>query len=236
MRTAKAAESLLCAALLLGAPAFAAPPLAGGAVRSKEWVIRKDPPEEEFTGDVSYRGAGLEFRSDWALWDKTADLWKARGHVQGRRAWPEGVLRLWGDGARWNAGPKTGTLSAKDAVRYVWDGADGGPGAPAWTSKGTSDSAEWNETGQRLTLVGRVRLWARQEGPVPQTLRARSGVALVEAGERTVKLKDGPPVVELDLPAYLGAVRADRVMAASTGSLKAHGQVTGWLYPKEGAR
>ena len=191
-------------------------------------MIRKSPPEEEFTGDVSYHGENGDFESDWALWDKTTDVWKARGRVKGRRSSPDGRLELRGEDGRFDERRGLGRLTAPGKVGYDWFGSPDVPGG-AVRAAGDADLVEWTRAGPSITLRGRVRLDARRG---PETLRAKAGFALVEPSSGTVRLKDGPPVVEADLLTLTGALRAERVMAEKGGVLRAHGAVTGWIHPK----
>ncbi len=199
-------------------------PLAGAAISSRDWIIRKNPSSEEFTGDVRYKGGGLDLRSDWAFWDRQARTWKARGNVFGRRTDADGTLETRGDAAFFDEPSGQGRLTAKDRVSFNWRG------ALDRSLDGDAAEAAWDDKARRATFRGDVRLAGREPA---QTFRAKAGVALLDVEPRTLRLKEGPPVVEAELPSWTGALQAEKIMAEGAGTLRAHGDVRGWLVPKK---
>lgn len=96
------------------------PPVLGGLVQSDSWVIYKDKQEEEFKGNVSYDNGSYRFRSDYALSQRTLQLFTASGHVFLQQNEPDGtVYEAHADHARFNYHTQKGTLSAKGKNRVM---------------------------------------------------------------------------------------------------------------------
>lgn len=68
------------------------PTVLGGIVRSDKWVVKRNPPREEFTGNVSYKNPYYEVKADWALFERNAGLFSAKGNVWGKKIWSDDAI------------------------------------------------------------------------------------------------------------------------------------------------
>ncbi len=231
---------------LLAGAAFAAEPskpkLAGAVVRSKEYVVRREPKrEEEFIGDVSYRQRGREFYSDWAL-RQEPERWKARGHV--RIVWKREdgtVSRAWGERAIYDGISEKGSLFPKEGELLRFERALPAVAMPEY---GNSRQLHYDGKSQTGRLEGDVHLW----GPTGEcegdlvSLSTASKVCWAAAWaeradyehESGISTLTGrrPVVTAIGRTAkgdpWSGALQGDRIRGHSS-RLKADGDVQGWV-------
>lgn len=129
-------------------------PVGGGTVQSDEWKIRRAPEkEEEFIGDVRYRGAENAFSSDWAHFRHEPQIWRARGNVRIEHAMKSGdVLAASGDEASYNQKTLKGELMPRITLALEAARPEGAtPGARTRRLESWADKARYD--GQEGTLV-----------------------------------------------------------------------------------
>lgn len=220
--------SVLPLLALLFAPAFAASAaapsapasIAGGVVRSKEWVIRRGASkEEEFIGDVRYQSAGTRLTSDWALFRHADRTWQARGAVFVRRETSDGsVLEARGQKAGHDMDTKRGFLEPApgEKVRFTRTS----PGLEP--DHGVAGRVAWNGE-SRVTMSYGARVW----GP---RLELASDEAVYEKAQGRLVLKGGRPVLRKVEGEWTTALKADEVVATELPRrIEAQGRVKGWM-------
>ena len=207
-------------------------PLAGGVVRSKEWKVRRGADkEEEFSGDVSYRGEGAAVRADWALYRHASETWRARGGVRVERTLASGeTVEAAGDEALYDQKSQKGSLWAARRVTFRRAPAEGPP------DEGEAGRVEW--TGRdRVLLKGGVHVWGpRLEAWADEAEYERGAAArLALSGGRPVLRKLGGWGPAAD--DWTGAVKADAITAReSPRGISADGKAAGWIvFPKSRA-
>ncbi len=219
----------LLAALLCGPAAAASAPVppaaapasvAGGVVRSKEWIIRRGASkEEEFIGDVRYQSAGTRLSSDWALFRHADRVWQARGSVFVRRVTSDGtVLEARGHKAAHDLDTKRGYLdpSPGEAVRFTRTA----PGLEP--DYGIAGRVAWSGE-SRVTMSSGAKVW----GP---RLELAADEAVYEKAEGRLSLKGGRPVLRKVEGEWTTALKADAVVATEAPRrIEARGRVKGWM-------
>lgn len=218
--------TLLPLLALLCAPAAAAPAsappasVAGGVVRSKEWVIRRgENKEEEFIGDVRYQSAGTRLTSDWALFRHADRTWQARGAVSLRREAADGtVFEALGHKAGHDVDSKRGYLEPVPGERVKFTRT--APGLEP--DHGESGRVAWYGE-SRVTMSDGARVW----GP---RLELAAEEAVYEKDKGRLTLNGGRPVLRKVEGEWTTALKADQVVAAeSPRRIEARGRVKGWM-------
>lgn len=214
--------------------------LVGAVVASDDYVLRRGPRRvEQLSGNVRYLRRDKAFRSDWALVDHDAGLWRARGSVRASFLLDTGeVLFASGHDALHDLNTGLGQLTGKDggAVSFLlFEPLPGGPALKAGSERaeleaagrvregGEANKLSWDEKLSRARLEGRVRLRGREgESWAEQADYERAGRTLVLAGHR--------PVLRRDDARWSGAVQADRIRASEDyGRVEADGKAAGWM-------
>jgi hypothetical protein len=205
-------------------------PLVGSVVRSREYVVRREPREqEEFIGEVSYRRQARSVRADWALYDHESKRWKARGRIRGEdKAKDGGVFTCEGHEAEYAMGSGLGELRGKtpsDDVslerRF--------PGRPS-TETALGRVLSWDAAARKVTLSGAVRL----QGP---SGRGEADEAEYLHDEGVLRLFGARPWVAPAEAGWSSALQADSIRAESASrSIRAEGGVRGWLFFPERMR
>ena len=207
-------------------------PVAGAAVSSREWKVRrgKDEKEEEFIGNVRYKAADTAFSSDWALYRHKADAWKARGRVKVARILSSGdTVEAKGDEGAFSKKTGKGTLTAKERVEFTRTPPAGEP------DHGTAERMEWQGE-DKATLIGSVHFW----GPRLETWSDRADYEhptgeLTLTGGRPVLYKLGPLAAAAPTEAekkddWVGAVKGDVIKAYDKPRrVSADGKTSGWI-------
>ncbi len=243
---------LLCVILLSGGTAAQEKsPWAGTVVRSKEYVVRREPRrQEEFIGEVYYNQLNRTATSDWALYDHEDKIWKARGRVHAEMRAEDGEFFL-ADGHEARHDLKTrlgdlrgkeepgaapaaglsaaGTTRAENDMRVVRiERRAAGGGEPDIL---TARKLRWKEGAREAELDGDVRLeGAQAESRAHRALYRHEGRSLALSGGRPVcRVKSAQAAAEAK-PAWQGAIQADALDAGlKSRSLNASGSVRGWV-------
>ncbi len=228
-------------------------PWAGTVVRSKEYVVRREPRrQEEFIGEVYYNQLNRTATADWALYDHEDKLWKARGHVHAEMRAEDGEIFL-ADGheARHDLKTRLGDLRGKEehgSMVRIERRAAGGEGPDILTAR----ILRWKEGAREAELEGGVRLEGAQADsrahralyrhedrslalsggrPVCRVRSAQAPAALSAEGARP-RSEDGAPLAAAPegKPLWQGAIQADSLDAGlKNHSLRASGSVRGWV-------
>lgn len=206
--------------------AWPAQTVAGGVVQSDEWKVRRSPEkEEEFIGDVRYRGGENSFSADWALLRHGPQLWRARGRVRIERRMESGdLLVATGDEGLYDQKTGEGSLTSQKAVELRRTPPEGD------ADFATARRLEWTGK-ERAVLSGEVHAW----GP---RLEAWSDRARYDGDQGALRLSGGRPVLRKLEPApggWTGAVKADEITAYRDGRrLLADGKALGWIeFPRQ---
>jgi hypothetical protein len=199
--------------------------VAGGVVRSKQWVVKRGPPRvEEFSGEVSYRKGPSLLNSDWALFQHATQVWQVKGHVQVWHTLKSGDrVEFLGEQGEYNQGTKLGHLlgAADGLVAYKRFPVEGGP-----PDEGTAVRLDW-EGSDKAHLTGSVHVW----GP---RMELHSAKADYDAGPGTVTAVGNRPVLRILQGDWTGAVQADTMTAKEKPELFwADGKTRGWLKFKD---
>ena len=104
------------------------PKTLGGLIQSDSWVIYQEKQEEEFKGHVSYENDSYRFRADYALSQRTQNLFTAQGNVYLRKQDPDGTwYELYADKAVYNykTGKGYALSQSKHPVRLYYHTAKG---------------------------------------------------------------------------------------------------------------
>ncbi|NLO90722.1 MAG: hypothetical protein GX410_01850 [Elusimicrobia bacterium] len=161
------ALALLAAADAAALDRDAFPPVLGGVVRSKKWVVRRDSKQEEFIGDVSYRNPAYFLKSDWALDDKKKEeiFLKGSVYINARRQ-NGSVLETYCDRAEYSKlSGLARFFSGNDPVRLLYTSSDG-----AMKMNTLSDTALVDEKKSYMKLTGTVKgVINRADGSVTNT-------------------------------------------------------------------
>lgn len=215
---------LLALWLAPGLAASESPRVAGGVVRSREWKVRRAPEkEEEFSGDVSYRGSETLIRADWALYRHASESWRARGKVRIERKLASGdLVAAEGEEALYDQKSRKGSLWGPGRVSFKRSPPEGDP------DLGEAGRVDWTGR-EKVVLTGEVRLWGpRLEAWAERAEYDRTAGSLALSGGRPVlrKLEGWGPAGE----DWTGAVKAEGITATeSPRRLSADGKAAGWL-------
>jgi lipopolysaccharide export system protein LptA len=131
------------------------PPVLGGIVRSDQWVIKKNPPLEEFIGNVSYKNPYYEIKADHAIFNRLTGVFFAEGNVWGKKQWADGsITEMFCHTAEYdrNAQIATAYSNGKGFVKINHTE----PKLGSWQSE--SKKALFDEATQRVDLVGEVSI------------------------------------------------------------------------------
>lgn len=216
-------------------PAQEKSPWAGTVVRSKEYVVRREPRrQEEFIGEVYYNQLNRTATSDWALYDHEDRLWKARGRVHAEMRAEDGEIFL-ADGheARHDLKTRLGDLRGKEDGARIERRTAGGEGPDILTAR----ILRWKEGAREAELEGDVRLeGAQADSRAHRALYRHEGRSLALSGGRPVcMVKSTPAAAPESKPAWQGAIQADALDAGlMSRSLRASGSVRGWVeFPRD---
>ena len=194
--------------------------VSGAVIRSDKWVVHRKLGQEEFIGNVSYEHEGEAFRSDWALWDKTEQVFHAKGRAYASRLRPPGeLLEFWAQQGGYDFKTLEGTAEAGpgDTVRFRRTSETGE------ILEGTGKRATWNGEEQTLTVLESVSVRGSSE-------TARCERALYSVPDRTIRLTGGPPLVAYEAEGMSGVLQAEAVeLAPDQGRLWARGAARGWV-------
>lgn len=220
-------------AALLPAAGRAAPkkdPFEGLKVRSKEYVVRRNPEAEEFSGNVHYEQRNRELKSDWAILERAKGRFHAKGSVWTRSRLESGdVIEARGHEARHDAATGKGSLLPREGglVRFEHKGGPTANAPQGAEDEGTAKSMWWNEKESEVRLRGDVRMWGT-EG------RFWADEARYQHDARLLTLTGRRPVLSRKEPTWTGAIQADEIRGyQGRQRLEAQGKVQGWIYFKE---
>lgn len=131
------------------------PGVLGAIVRSDKWIIKRNPPREEFIGNVSYKNPYYEIKTDWALFERTSGVFSAKGNVWGKKIWLDGSqTQVFCHSATYNR--KTQVASAYPRNREFVEATHFEPLYGTWQSK--SKKATFDEKSKRVDLTGQVEI------------------------------------------------------------------------------
>lgn len=214
----------LCLALLisvLSAEPRKPDPLAASVVSSDEYQIRRLPEkEEEFIGNVRYRGGSDFVRADWALYRHARGTWEARGNVRVEHRLESGdLVEARGARARYETRSRKGHLvgPAGRPVEFVRRPGDGIP------DYAVADRLEWED--RRYHLLSNVHTW----GPWIEAWSDRADIEASAGKPSGVLLSGGRPVLRKLEGEWTGAVKADEIRGTGPRRLSADGGVQGWI-------
>jgi hypothetical protein len=195
------------------------PPVLGGVVRSDKWIMKRNPPREEFIGNVSYKNPFYETKADWALFERMSGVFSAKGNVWGKKNWL--------DGSETEVFCHKATYDRKKAVARVYP-KEGGfvkvrhfePAYGVWQSK--SESALFDEKSKRVDLQGQVEITGERANA-----RAEK-ISYYYEGDSFKFL--GSPVIWGIHKGYNFAVTGEQARSENFfDNLKVEGKVMGWI-------
>ncbi|MHB2026442.1 MAG: hypothetical protein ACYCPQ_07370 [Elusimicrobiota bacterium] len=193
-------------------------------VQSQEWTVHRGTSEsDEFTGDVHYKAGPDSASADWALYDRNAQTWQAKGHVAAERKLVSGdIVDARGDEAFSDEKTRDGWLIGKPGVTIVRRPKDGGPPDHAYAKR-----LDWKGR-EKATLTGSVHSF----GPRLETWS--NTVEYLSAPKQTV-LSGGRPVAHKLFGEWTGAVKGNIIRAFnSPRRMTADGKVIGWIeFPRK---
>ena len=196
--------------------------IAGGVVQSDEWVVRRDKQEEEFLGHVRFDRARDHLQADWALYQKTLDLWRVKGNLHGRRETPKGeTWNVWADEGEYQMKSRDARLrGTRSRLRFE----------RSFLHKGAA--AVWHGAAQEAVLDGAKRE-VRLSGDVTldgDDILLRSREAVYDQDTREGAFQGGRPVARFAGEKYIGARQADTLtLDESPRRVAATGSVRGWF-------
>lgn len=199
---------------------YSLPPVLGGVVRSEKWVMRKNPPEEEFSGKVSYKNPNYDIKADWALYKRTEEIITLRGNVRGALKKEGEETRFQSHAAEYRH--KTGEIwlrpeNDKDRVRIFHDD----PKQGNWTS--VSKTAYIDQKAQSALLGGGARVTDGKMSSLSREAEYFNGKGLF-------RLTGSRPVVWGKFDTYDFAIQGDRAEASKFyNTVTVEGRTRGWI-------
>lgn len=212
---------LMMTAAAHGADAkYSMPPVLGGVVRSDKWVMRKKPPEEEFTGNVSYKNPNYDVKADWALYKRAEESVSLKGNVRAMLKKESEQTRVKAHSAEYKH--KTGEIwlypeNDKDKVHIFHDD----PKQGNWTS--VSRTAYIDQKEQMALLSGTARITDGKMHSISREARYFNGTGLF-------RLTGGRPVVWGIFDKYDFAIQGDKAEASKFyNTVTVEGRTRGWI-------
>lgn len=201
------------------------PPVLGGIVRSDKWEIQKNPPREEFTGNVSYKNPYYEVKADWALFKRMKGLFNAKGNVWGKKNWADGaVTEVFCHRADYNRTTGIAMMFPKENEFVEITHLE--PDYGKWT--GISREVLFDEENERVDLIRDVKITSEQNNALA------GKISYYYQGDNFEFFKE--PLIWGSHENYDFAVTGKSAKSQNFfDKVEVHEQVEGWIKNRQGA-
>jgi len=194
-------------------------------VRSKKVIVKKNPPEKEFIGDVSYKNPYYEFKSDWALAKQLREMiYYAKGNIYAKRKWSDGAVT--------EAFCHETNYNKTKGIAEMFPEKNGyvkiihfEPVHGKWES--TSKKVIFNEKEKRVDLIGEVNIVSEKNNASAEKI---SYYYLDDSFKFS-----GNPIIQGTHKDYEFAVTGKEAVSRDFfNNLEVSGKVKGWIKNKKG--